>query len=58
MMIYPMKVVLFRSPCPDQREEILRDLLAWGQERGVEGVCVSGAPLWQRPPRISLVHGA
>jgi hypothetical protein len=53
MMIYPMKVILFCSPCPNQREDTQQALLAWGQERGVEGVCVSGAPMWQRPGRVS-----
>jgi hypothetical protein len=52
MMIYPIKVALFRSPCPDQRAEITQALLDWGRERGVEGVCSSGAPLWHQPGRL------
>jgi hypothetical protein len=53
MMIYPIKVVLFRSPCPNQREDIKQVLLDWGRERGVEGVCMSGAPMWHRPGLVS-----
>jgi hypothetical protein len=54
MMIYPIKVALFRSPCPHQKEELRKALLDWGRERGVEGVCTSGAPLWHQPGRVSL----
>lgn len=42
VMIYPLKTALFRSPSPEQRQDSIRALLEWGQERGVEGVCVSG----------------
>jgi hypothetical protein len=55
MMIYPIKVGLFRSPCPNQREELTKVLLDWGRERGVEGVCSSGAPLWHQPDRFSTL---
>ena len=51
MMIYRLKVALFRSPCPNQREELSQDLLDWGRERGVEGVCMSGAHLWHQARR-------
>ena len=53
MMIYPIKVALFRSPCPNQREELTQALFDWGRERGVEGVCMGGAPLWHQPDSVS-----
>jgi hypothetical protein len=53
MLIYPMKVFLFQSPCPNQRKVVQQLLLAWGQERGVEGVCANGAPVMQRPGHVS-----
>jgi lysylphosphatidylglycerol synthetase-like protein (DUF2156 family) len=53
MMIYPIKVALFRSPCPNQRDELTQALFDWGRERGVEGVCMGGAPLWHQPDSVS-----
>jgi hypothetical protein len=53
MMVYPIKVILFYSPSSKQREDMQQFLWAWGQERGVEGVCMNGAPMPKRPGLVS-----